>query len=81
MQPKRTSSLPKSRLERKKGKGKKRKRDLEDDDDTECESEHFKQAINGIKSQREHVVSCMEKMQEMQMHQFMGNFLQAVKDK
>ncbi len=85
--PKEPVPVPKSRLERKKGKGKKRKRDLEDDDYTERESEHFKQAIDGIKSQGERVVSCMEKMQEMQMqqvtvmNQFMGNFLQAFKDK
>jgi len=65
----------------------KKKRDLEDDNYTECKSEHFTQAIDGIKSQGERVVSCMEKMQEMQMqqmtvmNQFMGNFLQAFKDK
>lgn len=84
--PKEPVPTPKSRLEREKGKGK-RKRNLEGDNDTERESQYFKQAVDGIKSQGERVVSCMEKMQEMQMqqmtfmNQFMGNFLQAFKDK
>ena len=49
--------------------------------------EHFKRAYDEIKSQRECVASSMEKMQELQMqqmqimNQFMGNFLQAFKDK
>lgn len=64
--PKEPVPTPKSCLEREKGKGK-RKRNLEGDNDTECESQYFKQAVDGIKSQGERVVSCMEKMQEMQM--------------
>lgn len=84
--PKEPVPTPKSCLEREKGKGK-RKRNLEGDNDTERESQYVKQAVDGIKSQGERVVSCMEKMQEMQMqqmtfmNQFMGNFLQAFKDK
>ena len=82
---KETIATPKTRTERKKGQGK-RKRKLEDANDEEYEV-HHKRTIDDIKSQGERVVSCMEKMQEMQMqqmqfmNQFMGNFLQAFKDK
>lgn len=70
---------------KKKGQGK-QKRKLDDIDDGEYEV-HYKRAINDIKGQGERVVSCLEKMQEMQMqqmqfmNQFMGNFLQLFKDK
>ena len=73
------SVLPlKSRLERKKGQGK-RKRQPEDADG-EME-EHFKRAYDEIKSQGERVASYMQMQQMQMMNQFMGNFLQAFKDK
>jgi len=79
------SALPlKSCLERKKGQGKRKRKP--EDADGEME-EHFKRAYDEIKSQGERVASSMEKMQELQMqqmqimNQFMGNFLQAFKDK
>lgn len=49
--------------------------------------EHFRRAFAEIKSQGECDASSMEKMQEKQMpqmdcmHQFMGDFLKAFKDK
>ena len=49
--------------------------------------DHFKRAYDEIKSQGERVTTSMEKMQQIQMqqmimmNQFMGNFLQAFKDK
>ena len=84
--PQESDATPKSRRERKQGQGK-RKRKLENNEDEEEKEEHYKRAVEGIRSQGERVVSCMEKMQEMQMqqiqfmNQFMGNFLQAFKDK
>ena len=84
--PQESVAMPKSRLERKKGQGK-RKQKLENNEDEEEKEEHYKRAVEGIRSQEELVVSCMEKMQAMQMqqiqfmNQFMGNFLQAFKDK
>ena len=83
--PQESVAIPKSRLEKKKGQGK-RKRKLENNEDEEKE-EHYKRAVQGIRSQGKRVLSCMEKMQEMQMqqiqfmNQFMRNFLQAFKDK
>lgn len=84
--PQESVAIPKFHLERKKGQGK-RKQKLENNEDEEEKEEHYKHAVEGIRSQGEHIVSCMEKMQEMQMqqiqfmNQFMGNFLQAFKDK
>jgi len=79
------SALPlKSRLERKKvrEKGRENRKML-----TERWKSTSKRAYDEIKSQGERVASSMEKMQELQMqqmqimNQFMGNFLQAFKDK
>lgn len=72
-------AAPQSCQERKGQQGKRKRKGASDDEF----EEQYKRAIDGIKSQGERVVSSMEKMQKTQMqymNQFMGNFLQALKD-